>query len=116
MNATSFTPGPWHVSNGKDVFAALGAPNADGVRTESNDAWQVADCEHFMSYVGGHEYELSSAEQRANANLIAAAPDLYQSLLEMVEDSDDVDDGKLPKISAATLTRARQALAKAVTP
>lgn len=76
MNATSFTPGPWHVSNGKDVFAALGAPNAEGVCTESNDAWQIADCEHFMSYVGGYEYELSSVEQKANARLIAAAPEL----------------------------------------
>ena len=108
MNATSFTPGPWHVSNGKDVLAALGAPNADGVRTESNDAWQVADCEHFMSYVGGYEYELSSAEQRANARLIAAAPDLYEALAYAV-DNHDFDSAEFDRM-------ARAALAKAVAP
>ena len=113
MKAKSFTPGPWHVENGKDVFTALGAPNADGVCTESNDAWQIADCEHFMSYIGGYEYELSSAEQRANARLIAAAPELYAALQVMVEKAVRQNwNDNYPE----QLAQARAALAKAVQP
>ena len=38
---------------------------------------------------------------------------LLISLEEMVSDSDDVDDGKQPAISSATLARARQAIGAA---
>ena len=97
MSAPKFTPGPW--------------------ATHPDRPTQVMDCadESFIADCEGLEPGGCPSDE-ANARLVAAAPELYQSLLEMVEDSDDVDDGDLPKISAATLTRARQALAKAVQP
>lgn len=88
-----FTPGPWKRQT---------RTGANRWRTVDARGHQVADINHY------------NEQAEHNADLIAAAPELYQSLLEMVEDSDDVDDKKLPKIPAATLTRARQALAKAV--
>ena len=42
-----------------------------------------------------------------------AATDLLTAFKDLVSDIDDVDDGRLPSVSAATLTRARAAIARA---
>lgn len=116
MSAPAFTPGPWHVSNGKDVFADLGAQAADGRRTEENDAWQIADCGQGISFIGGIESELSGTEQRANARLIAAAPELYDALRAFVT-AIEADSEPLPGTRwHRELMAARAALAKAVQP
>ena len=61
-----------------------------------------------------HGTLLPAASRRVSLqNETDTARRLLISLEEMVSDSDDVDDGKLPNISAATLTRARQAIAAA---
>jgi len=68
---TFTTPGPWEVLNTVDIFTRLGAPDAFGTNAPSNDGWHIADCD-----MGGLQID----EVRANAHLIAAAPDLYEAL------------------------------------
>lgn len=104
MSTPKFSPGPWKVDERSCHSGNIATVHG------CTAGWAEIWSEHWMD-VG-----LGPDVRDANIALIAAAPELYQSLLEMVEDSDDVDDGELPKISAATLTRARQALAKAVQP
>lgn len=104
MSTPKFSPGPWHFREGQTSTGQFGYIEA------ANHNRIVADLPDYK-----HPSSSDECDEH-NGRLIAAAPELYQSLLEMVEDSDDVDDGELPKISAATLTRARQALAKAVQP
>ena len=71
MSDVKFTPGPWSVHNAGDVFTPLGAVNASGLDAPSDDGWHIADCD-----MGG----LFLEEVRANARLIAAAPDMYLAL------------------------------------
>jgi len=97
------TPGPWQSQHDYDIdgiCAIIG--NIDGPDDGRMHFTHI--CEVMTD---------DADEARANARLIAAAPDLLEMLQEMIADSDDVDDGKLPRISAATLVRARQAIAKA---
>ena len=56
MSETKFTPGPWAIVFGTSIV--------------TNRGGAVADC------VGAHPYE----EQKANAALIAAAPEMYEAL------------------------------------
>lgn len=65
------TAGPWELKNTADIFTPLGATNAEGIAAPSNDGWHIADCD-----MGG----LCLAEVKANARLIAAAPDLLEAL------------------------------------
>lgn len=78
------TPGPWTVT--------------------VHDKWTDVDGPHWT---------VAGDVSNEDAPLIAAAPDLLSALRDLIADSDDVDDGKLPAISAVALTRARQAVAKA---
>lgn len=79
--STKFTPGPW-AANCYDVggdrpvgdsgvrFWSI-SPNAEHYRGD------VASC-HSAEHIGG----ITLTERDANAHLIAAAPDLYESLTE----------------------------------
>lgn len=58
---TKHTPGPWHVP--KDI---------PGPRVFGPDKWMVADCCGII--------RRSTEEEKANANLIAAAPDMLAAL------------------------------------
>lgn len=58
-----FTPGPW--------IALPNAPRAD-------DYWRVSDREDFVCQMFSERCEFENA--KANAHLIAAAPDLYEAL------------------------------------
>ena len=86
------TPGPWRI-NGNNMFR-----------------WIVADSEVFThsgdvnrSAYGGNM--VCESVHKANARLIAAAPELLEALQDMVSDH--------ASLSAATLAFARAAIAKA---
>lgn len=76
-----FTPGPWKVRDGINVFTRNGARRRDGVEAAINDAWQVSDTGSGLTRdTDGQKRTLNSVEMVANAHLIAAAPDLYAAL------------------------------------
>lgn len=71
---TSHTPGPWRVTIGiLHPTGKIGDTKSTDIRVyappENESRW-VADCGHFYS-----------KEQQANAQLIAAAPDLLEAVL-----------------------------------
>lgn len=71
------TPGPWSTKEANDGGGDVGicAPDVSNV---------VAECFADMRYAG----ECNRAESRANANLIAAAPDLLEALSQIIEQDD----------------------------
>ena len=86
-----FTPGPWEVQNGTDVFTGLNAKRRDGVASENNDGWHVADCSMGVTFdTDGQERTLKPSEMVANAHLIAAAPDLYEAVKRMCNNALDL--------------------------
>jgi hypothetical protein len=85
-----FTKGPWHVSDPNDH------KNADiGI---SDGVFVLADMTNDIAENG--------YDQKANAKLIAAAPDLYEALQELVDSHSE--NANFPAIN-----KARAALAKA---
>lgn len=82
MSETKFTPGPW-------VFRELTSEPVDGlgyIEREKHDGKEIA-----------HHGDMgrSRDENRANGNLIAAAPELYEALQWMV-DNDETNEGDEP--------------------
>lgn len=77
------TPAPWVCTNGTYVFTDLNYVNANGIKSDKTDGWQIADCSAGKTCVDGECVELSANEQIANATLIAAAPELLEALIEM---------------------------------
>ena len=76
---TKHTPGPWQVCNEHMVFSALGADSGDGARADDNDGWCICICqgdEVPMTSWGGTNVPLGWGPTRANARLIASAPEL----------------------------------------
>ena len=73
------TPGPWEVINSTGVFSALGADSGDGTPADSNDGWNICDCSVGVTAVDGEHVELGFSVQKANARLVAAAPDLLEA-------------------------------------
>lgn len=105
------TPGPWEVLNSTSVFSALGADSGDGTAADHNDGWSICDCSVGVTCVGGDYVELGFAVQKANARLIAAAPDLLSSLkglLAAYEDPGNTGSTHDDKVQAA-----RDAISKA---
>ena len=100
MSETKFTPGPWETDN----YA---------VRSEGPNGRQIALCEIS---VRGRPYDETYPEALSNATLIAAAPDLYEALLDALFCMDGVADGDFARdgdtVKAAMAT-ARAALLKA---
>ncbi len=102
---SSHTPGPWKVGNG-DIFA-------DG--NETSDFDDIVICAIGQSGGGrSHEYAVVKAhkpEGRANARLIAAAPELLEALKEIRRVGDD----KMAFASewAAAVAKADAAISKA---
>ena len=109
---TKHTPGPWLVMNTRDVFTGLAAKAADGRSTAKDDGWHIADCAPSGSYVEGGSglHELSLDEIKANARLIAAAPDLLDSLSEIFDYAGGADSALHDEY---VMDRARAAIAKA---
>jgi hypothetical protein len=74
MNETKFTPGPWHKVEGTNEVTAL-----EGLK-------YICVASLFVP-VGSTSEDLDSRREvmHANAHLIAAAPDLYAALDEILE-------------------------------
>ena len=90
MSAPKFTPGPWEV------------------RVWDGDHWPIWRTSIAEKNGKGHALFISAKHAPnvpANAHLIAAAPDLYEALCDMVSDREC--------LSEATIDFAKRALAKA---
>jgi len=94
QEVSTFTPGPW---------------TADGCVVETDHDPDVALTGDKARWV--YDPIADEAVQRANARLIAAAPDLLEALMAIVH---EVDQGEqLPYIASFILPKARVAIAKA---
>ena len=77
-----YTPGPWQRLNAKDVFTV------SDERRPSNSGFQIADC--AMDYALPDESEMPYEEQKQNAALVAAAPDLLRIATKLEADADQL--------------------------
>ena len=75
--SSKHTPGPWRVWNINDVFTM----DRDG---DPTNGYHIADC--MVDNATIDEREMSLSEQRANAYLIAAAPEMLEALEEWLHD------------------------------
>ena len=101
-----FTPGPWRTIDGDSVVNVVG-PEGQPIAATTSKAY----------------YERHDAEDKANARLISAAPELYEALSAVVVGEPGMENalwGDLPDEAAGTITirlrdirKARAALAKA---
>jgi hypothetical protein len=82
-----FTPGPWHVVEGHSIVSI----KADGI-----DIADTSSKRYYQSF---------DQTDRANAHLIAAAPDMFEAL-EAVVATSPIEDSVLPMVLAA-LSKAR---------
>ena len=74
------TPGPWEIIDKYRVHSALGADSGDGCPCDDRDGWLIADCSESYANVGGEHCPLGDEPHEANIRLIAAAPDLLETL------------------------------------
>lgn len=116
MSELKATPGPWEITNLTDVFTPTGATNRHGVTANDNDGWHVADCNMGLTHVGDEYVDLEYEEKKANAHLIAAAPEMYKVLqkeYELVLSANNYSDADID-INGTTQTSAlKRILAKA---
>lgn len=84
------TPGPWEKLNSAGVFTEVGAVNANGVKADDNDGWQIAECCGLVTNVGGILTELTHVEESGNAQFIAESrqfvPDIIAAYEEQAEE------------------------------
>ncbi len=84
MSGFKGTPGPWEIMNSTDVFSQLGADSGDGAFADETDGWQICDCAVGLTKWAGDYAELGYDVRVANAKLIAAAPELLEALLDVL--------------------------------
>lgn len=105
--SNKFTPGPWVIVNGCDIYSLKGADSGDGVPADSTDGWHIASIGDFPTFVDGVETELGSDVKKANARLLISAPDLLYALDKML----DHFEGNVPlwlfEISERAINKAR---------
>lgn len=85
------TPGPWEHMNAYDVFTLRGVTNREGIKANENDGWHICEVNCSPTFVGGDELELVDLkhhEKKANAQLIAKAPEYITYLLQEIERRD----------------------------
>ena len=97
---SAFTLGPWTVSNS----SRQAVQNATGVT--------IAWCGANASY-GDPSYSISVDEARANARLIAAAPDLLDALIILRDLDDEWAKTEVPLLGVDTRAKIEAAIAKA---
>jgi hypothetical protein len=74
MTQTKFTPAPWEVKQGKDY-------------KENLTVYSSGDNNYHIAYIttdGDSNYYIDDYIQRANAALIACAPEMYEMLEELL--------------------------------
>ena len=84
MSNEKFTPGPWVVTNGCDIFGPLGGDSGDGVNCDHNDAWLVAEFDEYGACVDDEIVSMGKDVCTANGHLIAAAPKMYAALCQVL--------------------------------
>ena len=99
-----FTPGPWVVFNGVDIFTT----ERHG---KENDGHQIADC--YVDYSSADDCGIDMGKAEANAHLIAAAPDMYEALEALLYEQNDAPLLKREKEWNKAVSLAEAALAKA---
>ena len=107
MSAASHTPGPWKAQISADF---VGGNSYSIFTAHENRSAQVQDlvAASFPGTVHGHgPANISGPEARANAALIAAAPDLLEALQDLL------DGHAAGAITGDDLDGARRAIAKA---
>jgi|GEM_PF-1643531 len=82
---SGYTPGPWEINNLSSICSAVGAESGDGYKADQYDCWLIAECDLGMTLVSGQMISLGPDVVKANASLIAAAPELLEALEAMVE-------------------------------
>ena len=123
MSETKFTPGPWVVSGKIHNYGSIVCPASQTDRPlgASADTERCKrDYMHQIAAVNKHSCHFSSDESKANAYLIAAAPELYEALKGLVAVDDGIGEGDSFETAAQTVNdldaamqRARAAIAKA---
>jgi len=107
MAQTAHTPGPWIVDNflcDADHPLRVAMPPRAGMPTAT-----IARCEHNWSDAGPYDRRISWKEAEANTLLIAAAPDLLETLTALADEAFlNMRDGRQDLIDDA-----RRAIAKA---
>ena len=83
------TPGPWETGDVKNGKPCKGDPCR--VFCDDQLGSMVADCD------GSQVFLIKPAQKRANARLIAAAPDLLAALREALDGDEICSDGMRPK-------------------
>jgi hypothetical protein len=81
VRIVSYTPGPWKLTERSGYYEILAA-------SEDCD-WYGEAGMHAVAYA---DTEIDEPEQRANARLIAAAPDLLSALQECLRIIDEIDE------------------------
>lgn len=80
MTDTRFTPGPWRIEKPEDELLRFGPNHMLGARPTIS-IWSETDHpDNFTRDNTYHEIALVAHDDKANANLIAASPDLYAAL------------------------------------
>ena len=109
----AFTPGPWRLSslkfanNDGSIPVLFGDPDSD-------DSGRIAMIDIQSKAKRGEAWRSKCPTRDANAQLIAAAPDLYEALRDLVEAATTEFNGKgASGYALARLSDARAALRKA---
>ena len=95
MADTKFTPGPWELRTDRSEYRIYArGQNVSGVAARINTDWPFPE---------------QQAEQRANAHLIAAAPELYEALQDVLGLIPlEFEESPLVAFAKATLAKARR--------
>jgi len=75
MHETRYTPGPWWIEERGDVISILG-PRENCSHNGRNPAWEMAKIDNYVFW----DEPETEDEDRANARLICAAPELLEAL------------------------------------
>lgn len=105
---SEFTKGPWSVEHSRMSNGILEEDEAISICTDDSHCWDI--CAVWE--------DIHIGDAKANANLIAAAPDMYEALMAIKNDlldraNSDSDDMKVVACGSSVWVQIQDALAKA---